>query len=276
MALETLDLHKHIDHIKKRAETLSPARFAPSQQPFISHIGEITKHLSTLFQDIPRGQLAYFYVLPTLGEELQRRVVALYGYAQLLTGYTELFDNASLTDQDKETLSTIYSEGVELALSIGECHQRAAQWRITQRKQEPQSFELGQLLRDYIDIYRYFLGDTGIGISVVYEPCTEVIARPYHVSELIMHIIGVLCREMLNPQNKDQEHVTLRVKDNFLDIRTLHGIWEIETSAVLFYRHERGVYISQLEKDNGKIQILGGVFGDPDIRLTLTKKTTYE
>jgi len=224
--------------------------FQPQQQTFVDHIHRTTDHLKQALDPIPDSDIALRRIIPTFGDSLLQKEIALFGYARLLLDSPASFDGASLTATQASAMQTIFDVGQALYQQTEKIRQEAATERRQQHRAAPQAINLSQFLEMQHPILAYWLRDEPLQLSLMMAPTPDVMAASYHLAAFIEHIIRTLSQELL-------EYGHIKVSTVYdgsygaIHIFATGITLDASEQEVLFKKEGRSLYLQRFLADGG-------------------------
>lgn len=250
------NINTALHHIITQAQHIDVPELEVQQSLFIQHIENTANTLQNQLNDLPNTQLAHINILPPMSQHLIKSIVAVYGYAKLLLDSPESFNGATIAPHQRSYLGEIYTTGRELHHYLDPLEQQAFDYREKARMQPLQAINLEQLIETHIDIYRFWVQQSNIQISTLFENDSVLIqAKPYHLSELIQHILVTSGRDIFT----DSGQIELYIKSTIQQVQLWIDCLELELNdddlQTLFQKDGRQIYLKQLSDVKGTVHI---------------------
>ncbi|GAB1420877.1 hypothetical protein MASR2M15_10030 [Anaerolineales bacterium] len=231
--------------------------FNAQQTLFINHIQKTVHQLQNQIHAMPDDEFALQQLIPILGEDFLKTQLPIFGYAKMLLEMPEQFAGAEINDpHQRQTLQSIFDTGQKLYQESLALQEQAQANRARWHNDPPQVFDLSQLVRRYMDLYRFWLHDRPSIklINALPDALPFVFASQYHVSELIRHIIVLMGHDFIeygwielsafpHPQSREL-HTRIFCTGIQMD--------ESEYNR-LFRKDNRYLYLQRLESMGGRL-----------------------
>ena len=145
---------------------LTDPTLTSQQQTFIQHMHRTAHTLHDTARQIPATAVALRQILPVLGDDFLHPQQVLVGYAKMLIDHPESFDGATLSMSQRQALMQVHDESVSLYRFTERLRDEAFTERREQRNASPVDFELNMLIWQHVPVYRYWLSDEAVTLTV--------------------------------------------------------------------------------------------------------------
>lgn len=231
---------------------LGDSHFNSQQLLFINHMDKTASNLLKMLDSLPATESTMMQVLPVLGDNFLQAIVALYGYSRLLLEHPASFDGATIPENLRPALETIYASGISLSRHAEVLIEKSTAYRLQARQQAPYPLNLIELIQENLPVYRYWIREKAVQVTVNFEQeKLIVLANAYHLNELIKHIIVTVATELieyglisLSAQASDKIDLVITCTGIQLDDEAMHS---------LFQKEGRKIYLKQIQRMKGTI-----------------------
>jgi hypothetical protein len=237
---------------------LTDTSLTPQQQTFIQHMHRTAHTLHDTARQIPATAVALRQILPVLGDSFLQPQQALVGYAKMLIDHPESFDGAALSASQRQALMRIHDESVSLYRLTERLRDEAFSERAEQRSAPPLDFDLNMLIWQHVPVYRYWLREEAVTVTVDFPAgLPPVHGQPYHIAELVRHLVITMGRDLIEYGNIDLSALHLPEKERVRLRIFCTGVQllpdELET---LFQKNGRHIYRQRIEQQQITLDIL--------------------
>lgn len=223
------------------------------QQTFVNHIQKIASELQRAIEPIPPTELALITILPSFGDAFLQQQAALFGYAKMLLDHPQSFDDAILSEYQRDQMQIVYQQGQALHTLTNQIYKTAHSERKTQHQATPQIINVLVFLIEQIPILNYYcahLAYTGTHDS----SDMLALATPYHLAAFIQHIIRVLAQDI---DGVEQIEIGIEAIEETIAIviNSIDSTLTDEDYKTIFVTQGRYLYQQRFQKEGGRIQI---------------------
>ncbi len=231
---------------------LTDPTLTSQQHTFIQHMHRTAHTLHDTARQIPATAVALRQILPVLGDDFLHPQQVLVGYAKMLIDHPESFDGATLSMSQRQALMQVHDESVSLYRFTERLRDEAFTERREQRNASPVDFELNMLIWQHVPVYRYWLSDEAVTLTVDFPAGLPLVhGQPYHIAELVRHLVVTMGRDLIEYGNIDLSAVHLpdiaRVSLRVFCTGVQLLPDELET---LFQANGRHVYRQRIQQQN--------------------------